>query len=379
MAVPELGGTIAADVVSLANGLGALDPIAAARALTAMQQSGDGSGESGGLDIVGMVLSFLAGIVIFLYGVNRLADGLRQIGDDRIKEILARFTTNPLAGVLAGTAATTLLDSSSVTIIMTIALVSAGLLTFTHSLGVVMGANIGTTVSSQVIAFDIDRYAAIALVVGFLLLVIGRSDRQKQIGAIVLGLGLIFFGLETMGDAAEPLKEYQPFIDLMARMENPLLAVPVGALFTMLIQSSSATIAIVIVLASQGLITLPAGIGLMLGAEIGTCADTLVATVGRSAEAVRTGVFHLLFNIGTVILGVIFAVQLAGAAQWLAFGADVPRQIANAHLLFNVLGVVLVIGFTPWIARGLERLIPDRAARGLGADRTEAVGAPVEA
>lgn len=136
MAVPELGGTIAADVVSLANGLGALDPIAAARALTAMQQSGDGSGESGGLDIVGMVLSFLAGIVIFLYGVNRLADGLRQIGDDRIKEILARFTTNPLAGVLAGTAATTLLDSSSVTIIMTIALVSAGLLTFTHSLGV---------------------------------------------------------------------------------------------------------------------------------------------------------------------------------------------------------------------------------------------------
>jgi len=309
-----------------------------------------------------MVLSFLAGIVLFLYGVNRLAESLREIGDDRIKSLLARFTTNPLAGVATGTAATTILDSSSVTIIMTIALVSSGLLTFVQSLGVVMGANIGTTVSSQIIAFDLAKYAPIALVVGFLLLVVGKSDRIKHIGAIVLGFGLIFFGLETMGDAAEPLKEYQPFIDLMARMENPWFGVLVGALFTVLIQSSSATIGIVIVLASQGLITLPAGIGLMLGAEIGTCADTLVATIGRSAEAVRTGVFHLLFNIITVVVGVTFAAQLAQAAQYLAFGADVPRQIANAHMLFNVLGVLLFIGFTPFIARGLERLIPGRGS-----------------
>jgi len=314
--------------------------------------------------MVKIVLGLLAGLVLFLYGVTHMSDGLRAIAGDRMKRILGRFTTNRFAGVLTGAIATTVLDSSSVTIVMVIAMVNAGVLTFVQSLGVIMGSNIGTTVSSQLIAFNVDEYAPLALLAGFVLHMMGKTERRKQIGSIVLGIGLIFFGLGQMGNAVEPLRDHRPVLDLLARLESPWLGVLIGAALTVLIQSSSATLGIVITLASQGLITLPAGIAVMLGAEIGTCADTLVATVGRSREAVRAGVFHLLFNITTVIAGVLFVEQFTRLALRISGGADVARQIANAHMLFNVLGVLVFIGATPLLARALLWLLPDsRAAR----------------
>lgn len=199
--------------------------------------------------------------------------------------------------------------------------------------------------------------------IGLLLILLGKKERWKQIGLVTLGFGLLFFGLDTIENAMEPFKDYKPFLKLMETLgNNTVLDAGVGALFTVLVQSSSATVTVIVNLASQGLISLPAGIALMLGAEVGTC-DTLVATFGRERPALRTGVFHLLFNLVSAAIGILFASQLAAVAQWLSqllgAGDDVARQIANAQLIFNVLGVTLAIAFLPWIARGLERLIPD--------------------
>ncbi|MCC5640057.1 Na/Pi symporter [Nostoc sp. CHAB 5844] len=335
---------------------------------TSQSEEKDKSGESQGkdekLNIFKIVTEALAGLVLFLYGVTRMAEGLEAIAGDRAKDLISKFTTNRYAGVATGTVATTILDSSSVTIIIVIAMVSAGLLSFVQSLGVVLGSNIGTTIGAQIVAFKINEYAPIAMFVGFLLIFIGKTNRWKQIGLVTLGIGLLFFGLDTIEAAMEPFKDYPPFINWMERLgDNTLLGAFVGALFTILIQSSSATVAIVVTLASQGLISLPAGIALVLGAEVGTCADTLVATIGRERPAVRTGVFHLLFNVVCAAVGILFASQLGALAQWISgfmgAGDNIARQIANAQLIFNVLGVILVIGFLPWIAQGLEKLIPD--------------------
>lgn len=309
-------------------------------------------------------LGVVGGLVLFLYGVSRLASALNDVASDRIRDLLARCTTNRFAGVATGAVATTVLDSSSVTIIMVITLVNAGLLTFVESLGVIMGSNIGTTMSSILFATNLDRFAALILLLGFGCYIVSTSERMKQIGLIVLSIGLVFFGLNVIGDAVEPLQEYQPFIDFMARVgENVWLGVLVGAVATMVIQSSSATLGIIITLASQGLVSLPAGIALMLGAEIGTCADTLIASIGRERPALRAGIFHLLFNAVTVLLGVMFASQLAQLAQVFIGGDSVERQIAAAQVLFNVLGVGVFIWFTPQIARVLELVIPDAASQ----------------
>jgi phosphate:Na+ symporter len=316
--------------------------------------------EAGKIDVTKMVMEALAGLVLFLYGVTRMADSLKELANDRAKRILSKFTSNSFAGVLTGTVATTILDSSSVTIVMTIAMVSAGLLSFVESLGVVMGSNIGTTLGAQIIAFEINEYAPIALFIGAGLHFFGKSERLKHVGTIVFGIGLLFFGLDLIGNAMKPFEKYEPFINWMKTLgENPLLGAGVGALFTILVQSSSATVGIIVTLASQGLISLPAGVALMLGAEVGTCADTLVATIGRSRPAVRTGVFHLLFNTIAAAVGIAFAAQLAQLAQWVSGGAGAGRQIANAQLIFNVLGVAVVIWFIPAIARSLQMVIPD--------------------
>lgn len=205
-----------------------------------------------------MVTGALAGLVLFLYGVTRMPEGLEAIAGDRAKGLISRFTTNRYAGVATGTVTTTILDSSSVTIIIVIAMVSAGLLSSVQSLGVVLGSNIGMTISAQIVAFKINEYAPIAMFAGFLLIFLGKTERWKQIDLIVLGIGLLFFGLDTIEKAMEPFEEYQLFIKWMETLgDNTLLGAGVGALFTILVQSSSATVAIIVSLASQGLISAP--------------------------------------------------------------------------------------------------------------------------
>jgi phosphate:Na+ symporter len=315
------------------------------------------------IDFFKMTMGALAGLVLFIFGVTRLSEGLEDLGTERMKNFLSKCTTNRFAGVLTGAVATTLLESSSVTIIMVIAMVSAGVLTFVQSLGVVLGSNIGTAVGAQIISLDIKLYVPLLMFAGLLLLFLGRTDRQKTIGIIILGFGLMFYGLEAIDEAMKPFRTYEPFINWMETLgSNPFLGAVVGAIFTIIIQSSSATVAIVITLASSGIIALPAGIAIMLGAEVGTCADTLLSTIGRGSAALRTGVFHFLFNLISASIGIIFAPQLVQLAQAISGGAGVGRQVANAQMLFNILGVVLLIGFLPIVARLLEKLVPDSQA-----------------
>lgn len=326
--------------------------------------SSGASKETGGkptkINFFAMAMGALAGLVLFIYGVTRLSEGLEEIGTDRMKGFLSKCTTNRFAAVLTGAVATTLLESSSVTIIMVIAMVSAGVLTFVQSLGVVLGSNIGTTVGAQIISLNIEQYVPLLMFVGMLVLFIGKTNTQKNLGIILLGFGLMFYGLEAIDEAMKPFRNYQPFIDLMQTLgKNPLLGAIVGAIFTLIIQSSSATVAIVITLASSGLISLPAGVAIMLGAEVGTCADTLLATIGRGRSALRTGLFHFLFNLVSAILGIIFAPLLVQLVLAVSSGAGVGRQVANAQIIFNLIGVAVVIMFLPTIARLLEKLVPD--------------------
>lgn len=316
------------------------------------------------MDWLGVGLGVVAGLALFLYGVGRLAHGLRTVAGDRMRALLERATRNRVMAVGAGTLATAVLDSSSVTIILVIALVDAGAISATRALGVILGANIGTTISSQVIALDVERYAPLVLALGLALAALGRRDTWREVGTALFGMGLVFFGLGQIGGAVEPLRESGSFAEWMTRLESPLAGASVGALATVVIQSSSATLGIAITLASQGLLALPAGVAVMLGAEIGTCADTLAATIGRSREALRAGIFHLAFNIATVTLGLFLVEPLTAIARGL--GGDTARQVANAHVAFNVAGVLLVLPFLGPIAAGLRRFVPDAAPSGSG-------------
>ncbi|MBT1708749.1 Na/Pi symporter [Fulvivirgaceae bacterium PWU5] len=315
------------------------------------------------MDTLEIILGITAGLALFLYGVTRLSFGLKKIAGDRMKRILERFTQNVLVAILSGTVVTMLLDSSSVTIIMVIALVNAGLVSFPRAIGVIMGANIGTTLSSQLFAFQIDEYSAILLIVGFFIYFVTKRKTMKYVGLLLFGFGLIFFGLGLMGHAVEPLKESDQFTHWLSSLENPWKGVLFGGLITLIIQSSSATMGIVITLANQDMISLAVGVSIMLGAEIGTCADTLMASLGRSRDALRAGVFHVAFNIISVLIGILLYRSLAELAVWISPGQNHARQIANAHVLFNVGGVLLFAWFTRPIARLLERIIPDKIGR----------------
>lgn len=312
------------------------------------------------MNVFHIILGLLGGLSLFLYGVTRLSISLRKIAGHKMKSILERFTSNVFMAVLSGTLATVVLDSSSITIILIIALVNSTLIPLNRAIAVIMGANIGTTVSSQIIAFQIEEYASLLLIAGFLIYFLSKKRKNlKYTGLVVFGFGLIFFGLNLIGGAAEPLKDNQAFLDWIKTLQNPWKGVLIGAALTVIIQSSSATLGIVITLASKKMISLAVGVAVMLGAEIGTCADTLVASLGRSREALKAGIFHLAFNIVTVLIGVILHKGIAELASIIT-ASDVARQIANAHVIFNVGSVLLFIWFTPQIANLLDRLIPQQ-------------------
>jgi phosphate:Na+ symporter len=255
--------------------------------------------------------------------------------------------------------------------VLLVGFISAGLMSLAQSVGVIMGANIGSTVTAQLIAFKVTKAALLMIGVGFMMLFVSRRERIRQYGGMLMGLGLVFFGMSVMSDAMAPLRSYEPFLDVMQTMQNPLIGILVAALFTGLIQSSAATTGIVIVMASQGFVNLPTGIALAFGANIGTCATAGLAAIGKPREAVRAAVVHVLFNVAGVIVWVGLIDQLADFVRLISpkypdltgsarLAAEVPRQIANAHTMFNVANTILFIGFTGLFARAAEWLVPDR-------------------
>jgi phosphate:Na+ symporter len=247
-------------------------------------------------------------------------------------------------------------------------------MTLTQSIGVIMGANLGTTVTGQIVALKVTKAALPMITVGYGLLFASRRDRTKQWGGMIMGLGLIFFGMGIMSDAMAPLRTYQPFIDLMDRVENPLLGIAISAVFTALVQSSSATTGIVIVMASQGLVTLNAGIALAMGANIGTCVTAALASLGKPRDAKRAATIHILFNVLGVLIWVLLIPYLAAMVVAISpayadlegvdrLAAEVPRQIANANTLFNLANTLLFIGFTEQFARAARWMVSDETPK----------------
>jgi len=330
--------------------------------------------DAGTIDWLNLGMGLFGGLAMFLFGMEQMSDGLKAAAGETLKDVLSRLTKNRFMGALTGAFVTAVLNSSSVTTVLVVGFISAGFMTLAQSVGVIMGANIGSTFTAQIVAFNVTQYALIMVAIGFLMLFTGKAENTRHYGAMVMGLGLVFYGMGVMGDAMLPLRSYQPFLDLMVRMENPLLGILVGAVFTGLVQSSAATTGIAIVMASSGLITLPAGIALAFGSNIGTCVTAVLAALGKPVEAVRAALVHIIFNIAGVLLWVLFIPQLAdfivaispsspelsGKAR---MAAEVPRQIANAHTVFNVANTLLFIGFTTFFARLVEKLVPERPVK----------------
>ena len=323
------------------------------------------------LDWFTMIMWLLGGLAIFLYGMELLIKSLLIVAGEQMKSLLSRLTKNWITGAMTGAGVTAVIQSSSVTSVLTVGFVSAGLMTEGQAAGVIMGANLGTTITAQVIAFKVTDFALLMIAIGFVIQFLAKINKKKAIGVLLIGLGLIFFGMNVMGEGMSPLREYQPFLELMKQLQNPILAILVGFVFTALVQSSSATIGIVIVMASSGFLTLPAGIALIMGANIGTTVTAMLSTIGKSREAIRTGLIHLQFNVFGVLVFLPFIPELSQLATYISqseglkgvnnidyLAANTPREIANANTIFNLINLLIFLPLIPIFLWITNRFLP---------------------
>ena len=306
------------------------------------------------------VLALLGGLALFLYGMQMMSTGLEAAAGNRMKSILEKLTSNRVKGVLVGAAITAVIQSSSATTVMVVGFVNSGLMTLKQAVWVIMGANIGTTITGQLIALDIGAIAPLFAIAGVGAIMFIKSEKVHHISSIFAGLGILFMGMDMMGAAMSPLKESEAFISLMTKFDNPLLGILVGALFTAVIQSSSASVGILQALASTGMIPLSSAVLVLFGQNIGTCITAVLASIGMKVNAKRTTVIHLLFNIiGTVLFTVICLVT--PYVTWIEAmtPGDPVAQIANAHTVFNIVTTLLLLPFGTHMANIAVRILPD--------------------
>ncbi|MBF0587586.1 MAG: Na/Pi cotransporter family protein [Magnetococcales bacterium] len=337
-------------------------------------EAGESSSGNKELDFVTLAMGLMGGLAIFLYGMEKMGTSLKLVAGDQMKKILRTLTINRLMGMFTGAFVTAIIQSSSITTVLLVGFVSAELMTLTQAIGVIFGANIGTTITAQVIAFKVTKYALLMILVGFLTFSLGKQEKTRQYGHLVFGLGMVFFGMTLMSQAMHPLRSYPPFIELMQTVSNPLIGVMVGAGFTALVQSSSATTGVVLALAMQGLISLEAGIALTLGANIGTCVTAGLAAIGKPRVAVQVALAHTLFNVLGAMLVVGFIPQFADLVREISptaapeltglarLAEEVPRQVANAHTMFNIVMAFFFLPFAGIIAVFCVKMLPERRA-----------------
>jgi phosphate:Na+ symporter len=318
-----------------------------------------------------LIVGLLGGLALFLFGLEQMTGALKAVAGDRLRLLLARLTVNRFAAVGTGAFVTAVIQSSSVTTVLVVSFVSSGVMSLSQSVGIILGANIGTTITAQIVAFHVTKLALLMVAAGFGLTFVASRETLRHHGTGIFGLGLVFLGMTVMGEAMTPLREYPPFLRGMTHMAHPALGILAGASFTALVQSSSATTGIVIAMASQGLIGLPGGIALILGANVGTCVTALLASIGKPHEALRASVVHVLFNVIGVLIWLPFLGPLADLVVRLSpkspelsglarLAAETPRQIANAHTLFNIANALIFLPFTTVLASLAERLVADR-------------------
>ncbi|QVY60359.1 Na/Pi cotransporter family protein [Cytobacillus gottheilii] len=313
------------------------------------------------LDVQQMIFQFLGGLGIFLYGIKTMGDGLQKSAGDRLRDLLDRFTTNPLMGVLAGILVTILIQSSSATTVITVGLVSAGFMTLRQAIGVIMGANIGTTVTAFIIGIDVGEYALPILAVGAILIFFIKNKKVNNFGQILFGFGALFYGLELMSGGMKPLRSLEAFHDLTVSMSsNPILGVVVGTVFTVIVQSSSATIGILQGLFAEDLIRLDAALPVLFGDNIGTTITAVLAAIGASVAARRAAAVHVIFNIvGTTIFLILLTpfTYLIEVLQS-ALGLNPQMTIAFSHGIFNISNTLIQLPFVAVLAYIVTKLIP---------------------
>lgn len=319
---------------------------------------------------ISILLGLLGGLALFLYGMQMMSAGLEAAAGDRMKSILERLTANRFLGVLVGAVITAVIQSSSATTVMVVGFVNSGMMTLRQAVWIIMGANIGTTITGQLIALDVGVLAPLFAFVGVAMVVFVKKPQVRHYGSILAGLGVLFIGMDMMSTAMEPLRDWPAFVELVSTFSNPLVGILVGAGFTALIQSSSASVGILQALALSGVIGLDSAVFVLFGQNIGTCITAVLASIGTSRNAKRATIIHLLFNIiGTVVFTTLCLVtpllglSLVGGVQSLT-PENPAAQIANMHTLFNIVTTFLLLPLGGKLVQLAMRILPDRKESG---------------
>lgn len=310
------------------------------------------------------VLGLVAGLSLFLLGMNSMGNGLENACGNKMKKILEKLTSNRVIGVLVGAGITMLIQSSSATTVMVVGFVNAGMMTLSQAVWVIMGANIGTTITGQLIALDIGFIAPIFAFIGVIMIVFFKKATVNEIGKILCGFGILFVGMELMSWSMDPLKDSKLFTDIVTQFENPLIGILAGMIFTAIIQSSSASVGILQALASSGAIGLSSAAFVLFGMNIGTCVTAILASAGTNRNAKRTTIIHFSFNIiGTVLFTILCLVT--PVISWVENISidNASQQIANMHTLFNLATTLLLIPFGTLLVKLTYRILPDKEVK----------------
>ena len=306
-----------------------------------------------------ILFGLVGGLALFLYGMKLLSEGLQKAAGNKLKTIFEHLTSRPIKGIMTGAFITSLVQSSSITTVTLVGLINAGLITLTQAITVIMGANIGTTITAQLVAFKIGKYSLPIIAMGTLFLFLAKKKKYYYLAQIFLGFGILFLGMDIMGKGAAPLREFPFFIDMLISFgEIVLLGVLAGAFFTAIIQSSSATTALVISLSMENIIGIKAAVAIIIGANIGTCVTALLASISTSLSARRAAFAHTLFN----ILGAVIFLPLINILIKITtfLSGELPRQIANAHTIFNITTTFLMVPFIPLLVIAVKKLVPGK-------------------
>lgn len=307
-------------------------------------------------DLIGL----LGGLGLFLYGMQMMSNGLEAAAGNRMKKILEKLTANRFLGVVVGAVITAVIQSSSATTVMVVGFVNSGMMTLQQAVWIIMGANVGTTITGQLIALDVGAIAPLFAFIGVAFIVFLKNEKLHHYGKIIAGLGILFIGMDMMSAAMVPLRESETFVNIITRFSNPVLGILAGAIFTAIIQSSSASVGILQALASSGVIGLPQAVYVLFGQNIGTCVTAVLASIGTSRVAKRTTIIHLLFNIiGTTLFTIICILTPFTALVEGFTPNNVSAQIANMHTIFNITTTILLIPFGSYLAKLATRILPD--------------------
>ena len=311
------------------------------------------------------IMGLLGGLALFLYGMQMMSTGLEAAAGNKMKAILEKLTANRFVGVLVGALITAIIQSSSATTVMVVGFVNSGMMTLNQAVWIIMGANIGTTITGQLIALDVGELAPLMAFIGVAAVVFMKNEKVRYIGEIFAGLGILFIGMDMMGSAMKPLAQMESFVSLLTKFENPLLGILAGTVFTALIQSSSASVGILQALAGSGAIGLKSAAYVLFGQNIGTCITALLASVGTSTNAKRTTVIHVMFNVfGTCVFTVLCMLTPLVAFMEGMTPGNAPAQIANLHTTFNIVTTIILIPAGGYLTKLATFILKEREAIG---------------